>query len=70
MIKPKVHSKRIMFTLSLEDIRLITLLSEKMGETPSQIIKRAVITLCHVHSAENLKMISKTIKMIEIDWRK
>lgn len=52
MIKPKVQTKRIMFNLSPEDIRLVKLLSEQFGETASQVIKRAIVTLSHVHSAE------------------
>jgi hypothetical protein len=59
MIKPSMPSKRIMFTLSPEDIRLIKLLSEQMGETSSQIVKRAVITLSHVYSAQGVKKIGE-----------
>ncbi len=49
MIKPEVHSQRIMFTLSPEDVRLIDILSEKLGETRSQVIKRAVVILAILH---------------------
>lgn len=48
-----------MFTLAPEDIRLIKLLSNQMGETPSQIIKRAVVTLSHVYSAEGIKKLDE-----------
>jgi len=36
-----------MFTLSLEDIRLLKVLSDQMGELPSQIVKRALQFFAH-----------------------
>lgn len=46
---------RIMVNLSKEDIRLLDLLSQDMGESRSQVVKRGIIML----SCENSKQKNK-----------
>ncbi len=46
MIKPKTHTRRLMFNLSPEDIRILKTLSDEYGETTSQVIKRALM-MCY-----------------------
>lgn len=46
-------TRRVMINLSIEDIKLMNYLIEKLGETKDQVVKRALVVLSHQQSQNN-----------------